>query len=140
MSRHRLKLSLNLYLILPKQKCQSQFIRHDRMGYPRNINIDKKCRSFFCIFFFRFKYRYDVLMCLRDNLRVILMKPFRIGRTSNNSKKLKHLRPNGGLMLIYLANRLRSIVLSSQKRFHFVMTSLKHWILIKQQISLQAIS
>ena len=79
-------------------------------------------------------------MCLRDNLRVILMKPFRIGRTSNNSKKLKHWRPNGGLMLIYLANRLKSIVLSSQKRFHFVMRSLKHWILIKLPISLQAIS
>ena len=29
----------------------------------------------------------------------ILMKPFRIGRTNNNSKKLKHLRPNGRLML-----------------------------------------
>ena len=39
-----------------------------------------------------------------------------------------------------LSKSLKEYSLIKPERFHFVMISLKHWILIKQQISLQAIS
>ena len=55
-------------------------------------------------------------------------------------EEVKAFASEWGIDADLLSKSLKDIVLSNQKRFHFVMTSLKHWILIKLPIPLQAIS